>query len=381
MTRLLLSLVVLAAVPLAACGPAEFRGDPDAGERCAGETARCVGESYQTCVGEQFVEQQRCAAPLHCAPSFGCSECDPQRPQICQGDDTYTCSDDGTIGNYVGTCPFETCQDGFCQNDECAEEAKLIYVVDDAYRLLSFDPRNNANTFTLIGQLNCPAGPSWPDWPGLGPATPFSMSVDRSGRAWVVYTSGEIFWVSTADASCQGSPWVKGSNGFQLFGMGFVSDSPGSAAEHLYISGGAAAAPGSGNLGSIDPQTQTVQTLGGLAQAENSPELSGTGNAELYAYYPGMFDTFVARLDKTTAQIQQRYTLPPLDGQVMAWAFAHWGGRFYIFVTDGDDFLGTQNSQVVLLDPMTGAANRILSDLPYFIVGAGVSTCAPVVIE
>ena len=46
-----------------------------------------------------------------------------------------------------------------------------------------------------------------PDWNGGGQATPFSMSVDREGQAWVLYTSGEIFKVSIEDASCADSGW------------------------------------------------------------------------------------------------------------------------------------------------------------------------------
>lgn len=380
------SLLLIATIALAgACGPSVSNGDDDGppadggADPCTGTTTRCDGLIYQMCQNDVFVDVETCVGPQVCSPSFGCANCDPARPQTCVGDDAHLCNDDGTVGPYVSTCPFETCTDGFCQDEDgCSEQAKLIYVVDDAYNLLSFNPAMGMNTFTLIGQLDCPASASWPDW-GNPVATPFSMSVDRTGTAWVLYTSGQIFHVSTVDASCSPTSFVAGTNNYQLFGMGFVSDSAGSTAEHLFVSGGPAADPGSGNLGSIDPATLGITTHGPLPQSENSPELSGTGNAELYAYYPGMTETFVARLDKTTAQIQQQWNLPLLTGQVYAWAFAHWGGRFYIFVTDGDIF--GMNSKVYLLDPATGMTQLLLQNLPYYIVGAGVSTCAPVIIE
>jgi hypothetical protein len=38
------------------------------------------------------------------------------------------------------------------------------------------------------------------------------------------------------------------------------------------------------------------------------------------------------------------------------------------------------NSQVLLFTPDDGMVTTILSNLPYIIVGAGVSTCAPLVV-
>jgi len=85
----------------------------------------------------------------------------------------------------------------------------------------------------------------------------------------------------------------------------------------------------------------------------------------------------VARLDKTTGQNQQTWPMPALPNTVRAWAFAQWGGRFWIFVSTEDVFSGRVDSQVYRLDPTTGAADPVLSNLPSMIVGAGVSTCAP----
>src|SRR4051812_34321253 len=71
----------------------------------------------------------------------------------------------------------------------CSDAAKLVYVVSDSNELFSFAPDKVA--FTKIGQLNCPSGG----------ATPNSMAVDRSGNAWVNFSDGGLFKVSTADAS------------------------------------------------------------------------------------------------------------------------------------------------------------------------------------
>ncbi len=257
----------------------------------------------------------------------------------------------------------------------------LIYVVDQDYRLLSFDPREIDGTgaaFSLVGNLNCPAGSSWSNWGGGDPATPFSMSVDRMGNAWVLYTSGEIFKVSITNASCQASGFQKGQMGFELFGMGYVSDSPGSAAETLFLAGGSAAQSELGNLGSVDGTTLGVATIGALPTSEHNPEMTGTGNAELYGYFPGSASTFVAKLSKTDSTIVESWPLAALGGSARAWAFAHWGGKFYMFITTQGVGL---EPQVKVLDPTTGMETVAIANSPYVVVGAGVSTCAPIVVE
>jgi hypothetical protein len=254
--------------------------------------------------------------------------------------------------------------------------------VDDANNFYSFDPRLLPNDpFRTIGVLNCAgAGNALPGFDPLGgPATPFSMSVDRNAQAWVLYSSGRIFNVSTANASCTPTNFQVGQNGFELFGMGFVSNSAGSNDETLYISGGAASSQSGGNLGSINTANLTVTNIGPLTNtAEYQPELTGTGDAELYGYYPGT-NSFVGRIDKGSGQNAQSWPLPGLTGTVRAWAFAHWGGEYYIFITTSDLFSDTAN--VLKLNTGTGMVTTARANTGHIIVGAGVSTCAPVVVE
>lgn len=315
----------------------------------------------------------------------GADSC-PAGEKICQEDTVHVCNEDGTVGSAVDQCEPGTCYEGECfaggDNTNCETEGNdLIYVVDNSYNLLSFDPErlgSATDPFTLIGQLDCPAGSSWPNWSGGGSATPFSMSVDREGYAWVLYTSGEIFKVSIADASCSESGFQKGQEGFELFGMGYVSDSAGSNQETLFISGGSAAQDEIGDLGRIQKPNLDVATIGGLPLSEYGPELTGTGNGELYAYYPGFFETFVARMSKDNASVEQEWELSPLGGDARAWAFAHYGGKFYIFISTEDVGI---TSRVLEFDPTTGNDTVVIPDSDYMVVGAGVSTCAPVVVD
>ncbi len=382
----------LALIGLSACGSAAEKASivlgPDAATprmECADKPSRCVENTHQVCQGGDYVDDMTCTEPTTCSPKLGCITCDPNHGgQTCVGDTLHVCNIDGTLGPVVKECALESCRNGGCIGDQpeiCpgVEGVNLIYVITEGNELLSFDPSGDMNEFKTIGVLSCPAGNAFPGFGGGG-ANPFSMSVDRMGTAWVLYTSGEIFEVSTKDASCEKSTFVPGTKGFQVFGMGFVADAPGETTEKLFIAGGDVDTPASTDLATLDTTTMEITPIAPVAVLVYGPELTGTGDANLYGYYPGT-DSKVVRFDKKTAAIQTKWPLPTLDGNIRAWAFAHWGGRFYIFVTAGDLFGPVANSQVIRLDPVTGDAKTLLENLPYKIVGAGVSTCAPIDID
>jgi len=362
-----------------ACGASEGSGG-DGGNSCSAGETRCSGDAYQECRSGTFKDANICAGSTTCSESLGCVECRPEDARACVGDVVHICRDDGTLGDARETCEVGQCSGGSCGGGACdGTGTELVYVVDDAYNLVSFDPEKLAagnNPFALIGQLNCAAGT--PLGGGIGAATPFSMSVDRNGTAWVLYNSGEIFHVSTTDASCQPTSWTPGGGGFELFGMGFVSDIAGSDNETLYIAGGDAIDLTGGNLGSINKINLQVSTLGPLPAAEQSPELTGTGDAKLYGYFPGTLTTFVANLDKTNSARGESWDTTALEGGASAWAFAHWGGHFFIFATSG---LFVPVNSVYELDPITGLTTTVIADSAYRVVGAGVSTCAPTEID
>lgn len=386
-SQALRSLLMMATLLLAACSPGRTGGadddpgglsTPDGGamsQVCPAQRTRCNGTRFQTCSGGVFRDTASCLMTQTCDDKLGCVDCQPSRGPFCQGDEIHQCGTDGKTGPIVQTCKTGMCKGGFCQCD--AKGVDLIYVVDQDYNLLSFDPSGGKNVFTVLGKLNCPAGSPWPGQ--SSPATPFSMSVDRDAQAWVLYTSGEIFKVDVNTRACAATSYSKGQAGFQLFGMGFSADVKGSSKEHLFISGGAANAPGKGNLGSVDPATLVATTVGPIQDnGQYGPELTGTADGDLYGYFPGSsgYDSFVGKFDKTTATLSKTWKLQPLNGDVVAWAFAQWGGRYYIFVTT-QGILGGNNSMVHLFDPKDGSDTILLKNLPYVIVGAGVSTCAP----
>jgi len=341
---------------------------------CLESQTRCVGQSYEHCVGGTFKEWRRCAANMVCVGNRGCAICDPFRGTTCVGNDIYTCVNQGVIGVKLRSCLGQTCAKGRCLAAKCAPGARLIYVVDSEGNFLSFDPSKKSNHFTLIKKLSCPAGkPLQGYWP---PATPFSMSVDRSAWAWVLYKSGEIFWVNTKDGACKASDFPLGQKGWALFGMGFVSDRQGSAGEKLYVARDLRDISDPIELGYLDPSTLKVKVVGTMPKAWHSGELSGTGEGALYAFHPDKVG-IVNRVDPLTAKILKTWKLPPPVDPVGAYAFAHWGGKFYLFTSSISGKYKV--SRVLRLDPKTGKVITFLPDIPYRVVGAGVSTCAPVI--
>lgn len=227
-----------------------------------------------------------------------------------------------------------------------------IYVIDRNATLLFFDPAKL--TFTTIATVACPD-------PGFG--QPFSMALDRTGTAWVVYDDGNLFRVDTDTGACEATSFVPGQHGFTTFGAGFASDSAGSKSETYFIDSD------DDRLARIDVPTLTVHPIATLP-AGQSAELTGTGDGELWGFFRQAMP-HMGRIDKQTGAIGPDFALPQLgDISQDAFAFGFFGGSFYAF-------LGASSTDVVRIDAATGTPERVLSNTGLLVVGAGVSTCAP----
>lgn len=236
-----------------------------------------------------------------------------------------------------------------------------IWAIDTSNRLLRFNPLTLK--FKVIGKPNCAS------YGGI----PHSMAVDRQGRAWVNYHSQNLNWVNTKTAACSNTGWPTNNQGYGIFGMGFAADTPGSSKETLYICA-RESTPNQWILAHINPKTLAITKGGKIPVVSDvTPEFTGTADGSLYGYFPGKTAGFVAKLNKATGALQKKWPVPALGGTVNSWAFAHWGGRFYLFVSV------TGNSKVLRLDPVSGKVVTLLTKLPYYIVGAGVSVRAPLV--
>jgi hypothetical protein len=287
-----------------------------------------------------------------------------------------TCQSLGLGGGTLAcsaSCTFDT--------SGCSPCSDLVYLVDDSARLVSFDPRKlytAQDPFVVIGTLACPASAvPLPGWPG--PVVPYSLAVDRTGTARILYTSGELFSVDLSNAACtpttfppqQGNQWL-------LFQQAFSTDSAGGTAETEYVGGGSVNA-GPGELfGSLDPDTLLISNLGNLPQDGTfAPELAGLADSTLFGFYAGTSSAFVQQIDKASgAALGTKLAISGgLGSSLSAWAFAHWGGRFYLFITTDDGV--TVDSTVRTIDRVNGQVQVLLQNLPYRFTTANTATCAP----
>lgn len=350
-------------------GPSDA-GPIDAGaETCASEgETRCVGARWDRCEGGAWSTQQTCSAM--CDDALGCVDCIPADRRTCIANNVRACTTEGLIGAVIEECTTEDpCIGGYC--GACAANTDLIYLLDAGAHLFSFDPRDLA--LVDIGAISCPTE-----------ASPYSMAVDRFGQAWVLFDSGELFLVDIADASCRASGFVPDQLGFHTFGMGFVSEEAGS--ETLYIAGGPDIATAEANtrLATIDTDTLVVEEIAALTVlGPYYPELSGDGAGGLYGYFPSTtYPSRVSTIRRDSARIGPTWDAVVVDSesQISAWAFARYGGAFYVFVNVSSFASpGPFGTEMYRLDPETSELTFIRFDYHTF-VGAGVSTCAPLLI-
>jgi hypothetical protein len=256
---------------------------------------------------------------------------------------------------------------------DCADAGlTYVYVISQNNDLYSFYP--SAGTFTRIGAIECndPEGTS-----------PFSMAVDHQGVAYVVFSSGFLYRVSTKTAACTPTTFVPGQLGYTTFGMGFVATplDGGGTGESLFVSPDppAMGGPTASILASIDLTTFTLREVAPLGSAGGIPvrlaELTGTGGGNLYGFFAptnSLPPSYIVGLDTRTAQVTSTVQLPNVvEGS--GWAFGFWGGDFYTFTSPTG-----QQSVVTRYRPSDGSVTQVAVAPPgVLVVGAGVSTCAP----
>ncbi len=266
--------------------------------------------------------------------------------------------DGGSSGTIGGNKPTPGAGGGNQQG--CSEAAKLVYVVSDQNDLYSFAP--DKVSFTKIGELDCPAGL----------ATPNSMAIDRTGNAWVNFSDGALFKVSTRDASCEATSFQKNQSGFGRFGMAFATNSATSQEETLYVVGIDGVSQGKG-LAKIDLTTMKLTRLGdfsGRLQGQGA-ELTGTGDGRLFGFFTTS-PAALAEIDKGSGATTNDQSLTGVSTGT-AWAFSFWGGDFWFYTSAGAPSTVTRKQSST-----DGSLSTPKKDVGGFrIVGAGVSTCAP----
>ena len=263
-------------------------------------------------------------------------------------------------------------------DDGCSAASKLIYTVDQANKLYQFDP--TTKSFMDLGTLNCPGT-------GMVGFTsdyePFSMGVDRNANAYILYVDqlggadSKIFKVDTTTSGlpCTATSF-SASSSLEEFGMGFSTTTAGGDTDQLFIAGGTDVSTTSpSDLHTIDVTSMAVSSK--LGTVTGSPELTGNANAELWGFFPDPTTPRIEQINKTNGASITPANLPAtMKGMPMAWAFAFYGGDYYVFLMKDSETSTTvyEVTPAGALVGSTAAPGKV-------IVGAGVSTCAPVVIE
>ena len=235
--------------------------------------------------------------------------------------------------------------------DDCEGISDLIYVIDKGNdSLYIFDPETEALNFH--GTLDC----------AVFAGTPASMSVARNGYAYVRYADNTVYSVHLETMTCTETPY---SVDFGAFGMGYATAHSGTWEDSLYIAN-------SSTLAKLNTETWSLDTLGTLP---SQSELTGNGDGELWAILPLESPARLAHIDKDNAQVIGSISLPtfPDPYGIDTFAFATWGGDFYLFVRS----YGMGSSTDIYRASTDGTFTMVVQDTGRNIVGAGVSTCAP----
>ena len=245
----------------------------------------------------------------------------------------------------------------------CSVAAQLVYVFAQDNNIYSFDPPTKQ--FTQVATPDCATTKQ-----------PNSMAIDRDLVAWLNYfdfSGGALYTFDLKKKTgCQLAVSLPGN--FKQVGMGFSTDTVGGTAETLYVDG-----IGGGGLARVDMTSKTLVTIGPFGNDPSltgqSAELTGTGDAKLYGYFTTFPSVRVAQIDKGTGSILSDKVLtgvaPPSD-----WAFTFWGGDFYLYAAPGTNSTG--NSSVIHYSPASDLVDKTyVADVGFKIIGAGVSTCAP----
>jgi len=281
----------------------------------------------------------------------------------------------GVPGGFGGSSSGSSSGNGSSSGGCMGQAANFVYVLSEQNDLYSFAPDKKA--FAKIGHLGCQTT-----------MQPNSMAIDRNAVAWVNYvevdpasgkdTAGVIYRVSTKDATCEATPSVTLPAGWYRLGMGYSTDGT-SSRETLYVaSTGDPNGTATGGLGSIDLASFSLEDIGrfGGELAGKNAELTGTGDGRLFGFF-ATWPVQVAQIEKT-GMTGTPVTMTGLQSP-NDWAFSFWGGHFYLYTSQGLPMPVGHGSDVTDYDPASGSIHTAyMTGIGFDIVGAGVSTCAPV---
>jgi hypothetical protein len=278
------------------------------------------------------------------ASSLGCSE-------VHRGEGVAPRDGDPPVANFATSDPRHAAP-------ICVAGSSLIYFITAEQDLYRFDPA--ALTFTRVGPVRCDVDAD---------TIPETISVDRYGTAWVQFSNNRLYHVSTTDASCAPTAYVPHQFDTTLYDLAFAADVPSQPGETLYAS-----LESERGIARIDTDGLKLTVIGRSTDPlyDNAFALTGTEDARLFGLFALPVGFTIAEIDKYSGRLLAMKELRNIY-TTFTWAWAFWGGVFWVFTTNGDP-----TSDITVYDPRDGSISTVARDIGFNITAAGTSTCAPI---
>ena len=235
--------------------------------------------------------------------------------------------------------------------NDCKGLEDAIYVIDKETESIHYYDTREA-VFQHVGDLDC----------GQFAGRPASMSIARDGFAYVRYYDDTLYSVNLGTMGCEETDY---ESDFGHFGMGFATTSANGWQDELFVANRS-------QLARLNVANWTMENVGRLP---SQSELTGNRLGQLWAILPLETPTRVVELNKVNARIERSINLErfPNPYTIDTFAFANWGGDFFIFVRQNG--MG-ESTKVLRVSGRDGSMQVEAEDTDMNIVGAGVSTCA-----
>lgn len=192
------------------------------------------------------------------------------------------------------------------------------------------------------------------------------MAVQRDGKAWALYTDGNLYRFDTKTSQCEQTSFLAGQSEVTLFGMHFARDDSDDN-DRLYITSDSSNPPF--RLATIDVDSLDISIINYYQSISARAELTTTSDGRLFGLFEGT-PFIIAELNRTNGEIVSHATQNTIQyaSDSSHFAFTAYSTGFFLFVGNGTF------TDVFLYDSTTDTitSKKRISDS---IVGAGLSTC------
>jgi hypothetical protein len=233
----------------------------------------------------------------------------------------------------------------------CSSNPDTIYLLDEAARLVAFDPATL--TSRELGILDCPGG-----------ARAWRIAIDHHGSAWMIgRVSQVVYRIDLNEPTCASAGWTSPAPGnTRAYDFTFVATADEPADEQLFVlttvseSGGIA-------LGVADLDSGTISAVGSAGILSAGMAGDDDGNLWVFDDWPA---GRIVQLDRTDAHTVRVLSVPDLTRAMpTGFGLAYWHGALWVFSAPISGV-----TEVWRVDPNDGSATRVLDDIGFTVVGA-----------